>query len=377
MLINFDSFVFFTLCLYALGSLTSKSLLSLAGTLAVLAVLWALVSKRFTNRAAHKGMIICALLWFAFSMCNLLLRPLEGNWTSSIGRIPILLVPLLGLAQLRLSESRHRLLLIFLVIGAVSALFRSGYTVFVVHQPGAGFFGNPIYFAYAALPVVVYFFESLVEDAQHRRLKVIGLCASLGALLLSGSRMALLFTLAFFCLRLLWVSVQRRHIKGAAALVGCVVAVFASLVLWVPFINEKFTRLFDAQDPSRVWRLTAWKHNWSLFLKHPYFGTGFQNNGIDTAVQTELAGHWLPGHLIYAHSIYFQWLTEGGLVGSVLVLSYFALLMRQGRRIFWVVLALAITGLTENVLTNFAPLYGFMFIMALSQIQQSQARPES
>ena len=142
-----------------------------------------------------------------------------------------------------------------------------------------------------------------------------------------------------------------------------------------PTFHEKFRRPVNTQDLSYLWRLKAWQYNWNLFVENPIFGVGHLKNGIDTSIQTELQGHWQPGVLIYAHSVYLQSLAEGGIVGTLLLAFWlFRLSKMSSGTTFLIFFDFLVAGITENISVNSKPLHCFLFVSGLMGLLSSQRK---
>jgi O-antigen ligase len=131
-------------------------------------------------------------------------------------------------------------------------------------------------------------------------------------------------------------------------------------------LREKFHRSFRSNDPSRVWREVAWKYNFELFESHPAFGVGPEKNGIDVARMPQYAGHWQPGVLIFAHSVYLQILAEAGFVGFALLIAYFVSLALLGGPAQAVIAVSAVAAITENTLNNSKAAHALYFYVLLA-----------
>ena len=59
-----------------------------------------------------------------------------------------------------------------------------------------------------------------------------------------------------------------------------------------------------------------------VFKKYPYFGTGNKNYGFETCWDKETynPNYWCNSH---PHQIYFEFLAEHGIIGSIIILFIF------------------------------------------------------
>lgn len=246
------------------------------------------------------------------------------------------------------------------VLAALWKMLRSG-------EPGSGFLGNPIYFAYSLLPVFVFCLENwrkAQKQNQSRGVFVFGTLIALSGILLSQSRMVWLVTFVVFALRAPYGDFLRSR---KTSLVLGLLVLGAGFAVWrQPQFQEKLDRTMSlASDPSWQWRTKAWDFNWKMFKENPIFGVGTERNAIDVAHDTDLAGHWLPGHKIFAHSIYLQTLSEGG-IALVGILAIWGLLALTAAPSIWpLALAFLLSGLTENILNNAKAAHAWLFYCAL------------
>lgn len=291
-----------------------------------------------------------------------------------LGRIPLMIIPWMGLFLSRILI-KEKWVSIFLKVSLISysvVLVKSLYQFVYLKIAAFGFFNNPIYQAYSLLPAFVFFTELclLAKDKKNKTLlyalsAILFLCISL-----TISRIAVICSILYFLFRIL-PSVYRT--LGAKNIVFTFITL-AALSFWIwhaelfPILNEKITRSFSGQDHSWKWRMVAWEHNWNLFLENIFLGVGIGKNGIDTAIMPQYAGHWLPNHLIFAHSIYFQALAESGIIGTLLLCLYFVFLGKESSLHRSLIFMFALSGLTENILQNSKAMHPLLFFLMLSFI---------
>ena len=120
---------------------------------------------------------------------------------------------------------------------------------------------------------------------------------------------------------------QPSRLKGAAIRIGLASALLVGLFLGVIMLGGEFSinRFIDSvntDDPT-----TGRSHFWSVTLEiikaHPYVGTGLGAFGVIYTKYDTRNGLF---RLEQAHNDYLQVLSDGGIIGAVLALSFVALL---------------------------------------------------
>lgn len=373
--------------IYAVGVGLSQSLMSLGGSFFALFALLSLLPKSFSLFKREKTTFYLGLGLVAFLYIHLLLLPADRTFADASGIIPLLLVPLGGyyladtlkkLEPIKLQKYLKTLIIISGICASFSSLLAL-YQILISGHPGVALFHNPIYLAYNLFPAFIFFCELIrLKGANHMMLvpkswliffavaTALGILASLNRMIpmAMGLYLLLRFIGPFLFQQF---SGRGKSFPWKTWLLFGAFGVLAVVLLYVrsPDLREKLFRPHN-EDLSYIWRLKAWQFNWNLFVQHPFFGVGTLRNWIDTAVQTELAGHWEPNHRIYAHSIYLQMLAEGGLVGFLLFVSYWISIARQSSLLLNLVLFdLFIAGVTENITVNSKPFHALLFYSML------------
>jgi O-antigen ligase len=255
-------------------------------------------------------------------------------------------------------------------LALLASVAKAGWQFFVLGQQAFGFLRNPIYYAYNLLPAFVFFCEFALRRWRAGNFgpaagaATAGLC--LAGLVFSMGRTTLACAVLYFAIRI-FPRVSRKLGLARALVIPVLfaIALVGAYRMSAP-LQEKFHRSFRSNDPSRVGREIAWKYNFELFEAHPFFGVGPEKNGIDVARMPQYAGHWQPGVLIFAHSVYLQTLAEAGLVGFVLLLGYFASLALLGGPAGAVIVVSALAALTENTLNNSKAAHALYFYILLA-----------
>ena len=368
------SFLALLAALYGLGCALSQSLMSLAGTMAVGTLIVLGVRRRSVKTwpRAERVALGAGLIWVAFSALNLGLRPADEHTLHTLGNLPLLLVPLAALTSL--AGSRERGLRAALTLTAVALAVSVGIGVwqFVHGMPAQGLLHNPIYYSYNLLPALVAFAEialGRVPAAGFSRRAAFALVIALWlGIALSVSRMPLLCATLYLAVRALPMARER---WGTLRTFGVLLALAAAAGLGVArneLLREKFTRSLSAHDVSREWRERAWAHSFELFRGSPLIGVGPERNAIDPARQPEFTGHWIPNHRYYAHSIYLQSLADNGLLGTLLLLTFWTALGVASPAARPLLILMVFAGLTENIFNNSKAahaLYFYAFLLVL------------
>jgi len=336
--------------------------------------------KNFEPKA--RRLYLLAIAWILFSIVNLLARGWESRTMHTLGHLPYLLIPLLALKS-NFEEPKLARILAFSSVALSVSVGISLYYWGFRGLPGAGVFRNPIYYAYAIFPAFLFFGELARKDKKlgffTPRLSAFSCLLAFLGIVLSESRMILASALAYLFCAFLPKLLRRYGLKAAVIVVLSLGATATAIYSTQIRVQEKVQRTkYLLRDPSTHWRLMAWKHNWKLFADSPLVGTGAERNGIDVAKQPELAGHWDPGYLIFAHSIYFQSLADSGLVGTILYFgffTFFAVFFPEAR----LYLALmGFVGLTENIFNNSKaalPFYYYLLLIVLALRKERASGP--
>ncbi len=362
-----------TLLIYGVGCALSQSLMSLGGTLAVLLFVGESLDALRTGswreaRGLERAGWAVGLAWTTFLVARLLLAPPSPNFEHALGALPLFIIPSLALfpkARARAAAALPKVVLWTGVAYAVSACFGTVQVLFLGERSAFGFLRNPIFFAYNLLAALV-FFTVWAQSKDRRYWALLGLLSI--ALLLSASRVAALVGfgfLAFYAVPRAYRRIGMRPILlGLALLVGLGTWQYSTNKYWRSKLRQGL-RIQTSQ--SLKGRKVVWKHNWELFLEHPWTGVGFENNALDTSstAYRRWRHMWPPGLSIYAHSIYFQALAESGLLGSALwgsQLVTLGLALPPTRPLLAVLL---LGGSTENVFNNSKAAHAFFFFLLL------------
>lgn len=171
----------------------------------------------------------------------------------------------------------------------------------------------------ACIIFVIDYFEN-----RKNFVNMIGYLLSLTCVFVSGKRTFSL--LAILCLVGMYLITSDRHKTQKAAKIAVVLGV-SLLILYnvFPPIRELVTRTVQLNAGGDEFTRTSgrsgmWKVAMSIFLSHKLFGTGFATFAVYTGsfYRSELwAGKYLT------HNIYYGLISETGLVGTLILVSFF------------------------------------------------------
>ena len=355
---------------YSVGCAVSQSLLSLGGTALVAATFAVFAcSKDARKKRDYLVIHLASLAWISFTFLDLIFHPWDDRSWHSLGNIPLLLVPLAFYPLNRVQNKSRIVQLVDVLFGiAILASLARSLTQAFRGEEVVSFFSNPIYLAYSLLPAFLYYSERFFRKNEAERTPKIALLlvalAALFIIILSNNRMTLAVAALYLLFRLACLLKRSRGSRQSLLWGFVFLLLFGALAASRPRLISKITLLFHGEDPSWSLRLVAWKYNWGLFLEHPLIGVGLEKNGIDTALTPNFGVYsrlWTPGHLYFAHSVYLQALSEGGVIGLGLFLAFWILYIARNPRTWMFFAMMALAGLTENIFNNSKALHPFLF----------------
>lgn len=363
-------FAFASFLIYAAGVGVSQSLMSLGGTLAAVGV----VLQSFRNfplDKKYRNILLLLYTWVIYSLINHFAHGWSVHSKSTLELLPLYLV--LGFPLLFSRPAPKYLAWIFSLY-SLAVLVNVGvacYQFFYIKYFGMGVFKNQIYFAYNLLPAFFFFTELARRELKFSFWKTqhsyaVSLVIFLG-IFTTNNRMSVLLVLFFLALRMMPHVARRWGRRRLLLLWAGLLFFFVAIYLLNPFVYDKIAQTMQGwHDVSLKYRLFAWRHNLDLFLQHPIFGVGFENNAIDSFNFPQMQAQWKPGHAIFAHSVYLQNLADSGLVGFSLLFGAFWCLGRIFSVTRFLLLGMLLAGLTENIFNNSKPFHAFLFFMVLS-----------
>jgi O-antigen ligase len=196
----------------------------------------------------------------------------------------------------------------------------------IVRTPGT--LGHAGYFA-TYLLTVIFWALALVQIETSRVWKTLAfVTAALGALavLLSGTRGAILGLLAGAAIGLLW----RRPALNRRLFAGALIAACALAAFYYSPVGEKLrarTRWY-VEDPTGGGRLVLWRDSLRMFAAGPWWiGTGLETYSakFPAYLSRELAGAYPNRYYESPHNIFVDALTSQGLAGLLLLIGWTAI----------------------------------------------------
>ena len=371
--------IYISLAIYSFGALTSQSLLSLGGTLFVIApasyLLFQFKKNRLKVNGREKLLLSSSLLYIAFLLLNTLLRPEYGYRTGVLTFIPLYFIPLSGLIWERQSDESFlkkvkNLTYYSLSLGTLVVFIKCLYQVLALDKEATGFFGVTIFFAYACLPVFVFYFEKLLHSEKTvEKLSNAALMTMLFLMILmSANRGTLLTILIFVPIRIFffWIHDLKKLIPILTLSITLICAFGVYYVSSPKFRGNTLTKL--SKDPSVIGRLFLWKENLLIFKSNPLVGVGPKNNSISGAEAKEKDPfvRGLHRNLRYfAHSIYIQSLAENGVIGTFLFFLLFFSFLWLYPSSWPLILAILISGLTDTIFSTSRTLHAVFIQLIL------------
>ena len=369
-LFSLDSAYRFSWLIFGVGCGLSQSLMSLGSTMLCLWFFYFYFQSPFRSQLT-KLESYSIVLMLAYVMVSFAKLCFDLPFSQAVDRASPLPLFLLVFLPLFRPFSREQMwsLLSWTFVCYMINVFYAGYQYFGNQIEGAGFFKNPIFFAYNVFPAFLFvglFVRFQGDFLKTYRIPFVALVLFLGVAF-SNNRM----TLALSGLLLVYCYLPRLFArwrwKGLAVAILSICVLFFVMYYSNPWLKDKIVRSsWGLQGPSIQARLVAWKYNLALFVDNPFFGVGYRLNGINTAELVEYQKHWRPGYDIFAHSVFIQSLAESGGIGFLL---FFGSLFCLAKSRFFVqrfFLFMGLAGLTENFLHNSKPLSAFMFFVAMS-----------
>lgn len=177
----------------------------------------------------------------------------------------------------------------------------------------------------SGLPIILLFVSD--GDWKHRFLGLAVAVMSVWAVLLTGSRTAVMCLAAFFGL---WAVTRRKALLYIPAVV--LILILAWTLLPQQYQQRYLSVESRDQDESYTNRIVAWHAGWHMFLDHPVLGVGAGQFGIADGMKY-WSGNTSYRMWLQPHSLYVQVIAELGCAGTIA----FGLLLFQtfahGRRL--------------------------------------------
>lgn len=361
--------------IYLVGIAVSQSLMSLGST--ILCVLALVLIGRLRERSSVErrvgALVIILVLW---NFTTLVLRVSRGEPTEwqALETLPLIAIPLLAVLATEAEISFLRSERVYPKLVALAALgffLSTAYACFqgfIEGRMAIAWLRNPIYLSYNLLFPLVLIASLVPKLEKKQQLRALGFVSLfLLAILATNSRMVLALSLLMTGLLL------GRWLLARIAKVWILVAILAFAGLAIheytskDYVRARFAAVADTSHPSTQGRLRVWAHNIGLIAEHPIAGVGYKQNALLTRNEdAKWQALWGANVAIYAHNIYLQATAESGVVGLVLLIAVFVAWLSIFPASWPIVAALAIGGLTENVLTNSKQLHSLLGVLLVA-----------
>ncbi len=382
--------LFLLFLVYGIGSILSRSLMEVAGSL--LSLISLLFTLRFLLSPAHWRsptrdcwMFLGAVLYIVFSFTKLIEVPNPHRLHIIVPDLLFFLIPFLFfhppiLERIRSIFDDRKLSLLLGTLGLcyIASVVMGLYSALGAGSPGAaGFLKITILFAYNHLIGLLFFLTLLRSRKTFGRFRsehffwmatliLIGVIAS-------GSRTATMVAL------LSWLFaagpwILKKFPRWSLLLfLGLSVLGTSLLYQHNHSFRSRYQGLYSyltANAPLRSLsiRQAIWDYNWRLFKENPLTGVGYRQNAVTQEVVDAEA---LPikfrqkSFVHYAHNQFLQLLAEGGLVGCFLFLMAMGLLIFRIEGGGFLLLGLAAASLTDSPLTDGKMFHAFYFYLLL------------
>ncbi len=369
-------YLLYSCLIYLLGIALSQSLMSLGSLMLAGTFFFLLMEKIFdpkqrqellNSKRSNLAALAMITLFIANGAIQLYISydPKIFEW-AGIKHLPLFCIPfiptLIKDRELQWPrKSFHICQKIYALAFASSCLFAL-YQAIIENKMATAWMKNPIYLAYNLLfqiVMIAVLIPKLNKSARPWAIGLIGL--GLGAIFATNSRMASLCVVIIVAGILGKWLLQNFSKKWLALSLSALFIFAVSEYVRKPYVQDRLQNAINLNSPSWRGRLKAWDHNIELIQEHPLVGVGIMQNALYTkdlnAVWQNL---WSEDVAIYAHSVYLQMLAESGIIGSIIFLSALVFLWKSLPILAWPLLTLALSGITENVLSNSKPLHAFL-----------------
>ncbi len=193
------------------------------------------------------------------------------------------------------------------------------------------FFNKPIAASYVLaffFLIIAYLFQYFNKKNYFKYIFLIFSIICLASIFLTGERSNTIKALIFFSIFYLFN--DKFLIKEK---LSSIILIF--LVFFTIFVNSEFLKMryigqvynaFSEKGFKSIYHsntyFNLYRSGIEVFKKYPYFGTGNKNYGFETCWDKETynPNYWCNSH---PHQIYFEFLAEHGIIGSIIILFIF------------------------------------------------------
>ncbi len=373
--------IYYILLLYALCSLVSIGGTSITLYLAFLLALIYSFRSSLKIHAEDKGLIVVALL---FLVALALTVPFSTDPLFSAKRVVANVTRFIPLFLALFFVDDSRKLKTIIAMLALSTLLTDAYAFWQRYQGFDrvySFINQPVVFATLLLVIIpVLTVVGLEERAWSWRWRA-GLMAtvllSIVVLVLTSTRGA---WIALAVTYIIYAILALRHNRKATVTITLILVLFCSALYSFTVLNDRVQSIFDKGFVSNTERILMWKSAWEMFLDHPLAGVGLgQYSDMDRIF------YWQPQYQelihVHAHSMYFSFLSETGLIGITAIGFFFGYILystyrkyRADPRDYWslammlTTIAFLIGAFTEYSFGHLLILRLYLFVLGLSWV---------
>tara|TARA_B100000035_G_C21028610_1_gene567314 strand:+ start:1867 stop:3102 length:1236 start_codon:yes stop_codon:yes gene_type:complete len=153
------------------------------------------------------------------------------------------------------------------------------------------------------------------------------------------------------------INLSNKIIMALSVIIIVVSIIFSSNYLKARYGHQLFSNFFDSEKRSKYieWNpyLRLYKSGYAMFKDYPIFGVGNKNYRI-VAQDFEKNEYYYPS--THPHQIYFEFLSEHGIVGSIILLCVFFYLIFKNLKIIILSKNSLQLGCFSYLIINFLPI---------------------
>jgi len=311
--------------IYLYAAFSCFSIAATNGMLAVFTIIFIrkyVVEKRFGAPFENFGIFGAIYGWKGITLIA------NGLWMKIYrvrelwDKLPCLVLGNAGVNKNTLEKTAHVLfsansaLVVYAILQKYAGLPPIDQPLIRYDQRMVGYFGHPLHYGgYISIVLLMALALSLFHErrfAAYLPLLMVGL-------VLSGSRSYFIgISVAGFIL----MGLKSRKIVLVSATIAPVAALITAFIY--PNFGKRVS--FAALHGSLTVRMEFWSLAWQAFLKHPFFGLGYEE--FSNYLKPYVVSRMLGNHA-HAHNLYLQELADGGILGGALIVATFIYFIRK------------------------------------------------
>ena len=274
--------------------------------------------KTIINVVKSPGFIFFAL----FALIAIISPVINKNWLGLIAGIAALMITLIGLYyRTVMTEPLFNLILdiscLCSIVCSLIAIVQklSSLNLVEVYRPVSTFM-NANYFGCISEFMIIICIYKLIYNNDRSGISFYGiaLLANLISLYLSGSYSSVLGIVTGIFILLLYAKKYKKIIAVSIVFIS-----IAAILVLFPVLMPRITS--DVETTASL-RLTIWNEALRAFLNHPLFGQGLLSY---FKVSREMGVYVQP----HSHSIYIDVLLNFGIIGTLMIISYTFILLKN------------------------------------------------